>query len=115
MKTNKPDNRDDALRNVLKEWRAEAALPPRFQEGVWQHIERERVQMQTAPSAWAAVAHWISALLPRPAMAAAYVAALIFAGATVGWTQAHQTNARVKNELGERYVQVLDPYQAPRR
>jgi hypothetical protein len=113
MKTNEPDRRDDALRNVLKEWRTETALPPRFQENVWRRIER--AQVQAAPSIWAAVAHWIGAMLPRPAMAAAYVAALVFIGATAGWTQAHHTNARVNSELGERYVQELDPYQAPRQ
>jgi hypothetical protein len=113
MKTNEPDNRDDALHRVLKEWRTDAALPPRFQESVWRRIER--TQASAAPSMWGAVARWIGTLLPRPAMAAAYVMVLLVAGATVGWTQAHHTNARIKSELGERYVHELDPYQAPRQ
>ena len=112
MKTNEPNNRDDALRKVLKEWRADATLPPRFQESVWQCIER--AQTSAAPSIWGVVAHWIGTILPRPALAAAYVALLLVIGGTAGWTQAHQTNARVNSELGERYVHELDPYQAPR-
>jgi hypothetical protein len=112
MKTDKPDHRDDALRNVLKEWHSDAALPPRFQENVWRCIQL--AQAQTAPSLWAAVAHWIGTMLPRPAMASAYVAILLVVGATAGWTQAHHTNVRVANELGARYVQQLDPYQAVR-
>ena len=113
MKTNKPGNHDDALRKVLKEWRPDVALPPRFQESVWQCIER--TQASTTPSVWVVVAHWIGTMLPRPAMAAAYVAILLVVGATAGWTQAHQTNIRVNNELGARYVQQLDPYQAVRQ
>jgi hypothetical protein len=112
MKTEQPDNHDDALRNVLKEWHPAAVLPPRFQENVWQRIEH--AEGQAAPSVWFAVRHWIGTRLPRPAMAAAYVAILLVVGATAGWTQAHRTNARVNNELGERYLNTLDPYQAPR-
>lgn len=113
MKTTEPNTPDDALRKVLKEWRTDAALPPRFQENVWQRIER--AQMRTRPSAGDAVARWIGTLLPRPAMAAAYIAAWLVVGATAGWTQAHQTNVRVNSELGARYVQELDPYQAARQ
>jgi len=113
MKTNEPNNRDDALRKVLKEWHTDAALPPRFQESVWQGIEQ--TQVSAAPSMWGAVAHWISTILPRPTMAAAYIAVLLVVGTTVGWTRAHQTNARVNSELGERYVHELDPYQASRQ
>jgi len=28
-------DRDNGLSSVLKEWRVEASLPPRFREGVW--------------------------------------------------------------------------------
>jgi hypothetical protein len=110
MKTNEPDN---ALRKVLKEWRTDAALPPRFQENVWQRIER--TQASASPSMWDVVARWIGTMLPRPALAVSYVTLLLVIGGTAGWTQAHQTNARVKSELGARYVQELDPYQAARQ
>src|SRR5439155_9722244 len=116
MKTNEPGNHDEALRKVLKEWRTDAALPPGFQEAVWQRIERaEGVQTPAASSFWAFVAHWIGTVLPRPALATAYVAVLLAVGVTAGWAQARQNTARVKGELGERYVRVLDPYQTPRQ
>jgi hypothetical protein len=111
MKTD-PDNHDKELSKLLKEWRSEAAVPPRFQEGVWRRIER--TQSPTTHSAWAVVAHWIGTVLPRPALAASYVAVLLTIGMTAGWAHARQETARVKGQLGERYVQVLDPYQAPR-
>src|SRR6266540_4758291 len=116
MKTNEPGNQDEALRKVLKEWRTDAALPPGFQEAVWRRIERaEPAPTPTAPSVWAVIAHWIGTALPRPALATAYVAVLLAVGVTAGWAQARQETSRVKGELGERYVRVLDPYQTPRQ
>jgi hypothetical protein len=98
----------EPLRKVLKEWRSDAPLPPRFQEQVWQRIER--AQAPAAPSVWAAIAHWVGTVLPRPALAASYVAVLLTIGVTAGWAQARQQTGRVKAELGQRYVRVLDPY-----
>jgi len=116
MKTNEPGNHDEALRKVLKEWRTDTALPRRFQEAVWQRIERaERVPVPAAPSVWAVIVHWIGTVLPRPALATAYVAVLLAVGVTAGWAQARQETLRVKGELGERYVRVLDPYLSPRQ
>ena len=116
MKANEPGDHEEALRKVLKEWRVGAALPPRFQEEVWRRIEQaERAPAPIAPSVRAFITHWIGTVLPRPALAASYVAILLAIGVTAGWAQAHRETRRVKNELGERYVRVLDPYQTPRR
>jgi hypothetical protein len=113
MTTNEPDNNDEALRKFLKEWRADTSLPPQFQEGVWRRIERTRAP--TVPSAWAVISHWVGTILPRPALAASYVALLAAIGLIAGWTQAREETARVHGELGQRYVHVLDPYQTPRQ
>jgi hypothetical protein len=115
MKENEP-HPDEALRKLLKEWRTDASLPPHFQEAVWQKIERAEHSHKTAiPSVWIAIAHWIGTALPRPALAASYVAVLLAVGVTVGWAQGRQASARVKGELGLRYVRALDPYLAPRQ
>jgi hypothetical protein len=111
MKTD-PGNHDEELGKLLKEWRSEISVPPRFQESVWRRIER--AQAPTTHSVWTLVAHWVGTVLPRPALAASYVAVLLTIGVTAGWTEARQTMARVKGELGDRYVQSLDPYQTPR-
>ena len=113
MSTHEPDNRDQALGRLLKEWRAEAPLPLHFREEVWRRIQG--AQAPAAPSAQTVIAHWIGALLPRPALAASYLAILLAIGGTAGWTRARQETARVKGELGERYIRVLDPYAAPRQ
>ncbi len=113
MKTNEPGNHDERLRNVLKEWRSDAPLPPYFQGQVWQRINL--AQAPAARSVWAVISHWIGTVLPRPAFAASYVAVLLTLGVTAGWAQARQETGRVKAELGQRYVRVLDPYLAPRQ
>lgn len=109
-------NHDEVLGKVLKQWRADAPLPPRFQEAVWQRIEcAERVAAPSASSAWVMISHWIGAMLPRPAMAASYFAVLLAVGVTAGWAQARQETERVKVELGERYIRVLAPFRTPRQ
>lgn len=112
MKTD-PGNHDEGLSRLLKEWRTDASIPPHFQESVWRRIERD--QSSKRFSAWAVVVHWIGNVLPRPALAVSYVAILLTIGLTAGWAQARQETARVKGQLGERYIQVLDPYAAPRQ
>lgn len=116
MNKNEPGNHDETLRKVLKEWRTDTVLPPRFQEAVWRRIEcAERAPATSAPSVWPVFAHWVGTMLPKPALAASYVAVLLAVGVTAGWTQARGETTRLKNELGERYVRVLDPYQTPRQ
>ena len=112
MNSNEPANRDEALRKLLKVWRTDASLPPHFQESVWQRIER--AQTPVSSSVWAAIAHWIGTSLPRPALAVSYVAVLLAIGMTAGWEQARQKTTHVRDELGQRYVRVLDPYLTPR-
>jgi hypothetical protein len=111
MKTNESGNQDETLRKLLKEWHTDAPLPLRFQEQVWRRIEQ--VQSPVPPSLWLVIVHWIGAVLPRPALAMSYLVVLLAVGATFGWAHARQETARVKEQLGERYVRVLDPYQAP--
>jgi hypothetical protein len=113
MSTNEPGKQDEALGRLLKEWRADAPLPLHFQEAVWRRIEG--AQASGGSSAWTVLAHWIGAVLPRPALAAAYVAILLTIGAGAGWTRARQETARVNGELGERYIRALDPYAIPRQ
>ena len=108
-----PGNDEEKLSKLLKEWRTDVSLSPRFQEGVWRRLER--AESRTNLSGWAAMIRWIGNILPRPALAASYIAVLLAVGLTAGWAEARQTTARVKGELGDRYVQSLDPYQTPRQ
>jgi hypothetical protein len=113
MSTNEPGKQDEALGRLLQEWRANAPLPAQFRQAVWRRVDQ--APAPAAPSVWTAViTHWVGTALPRPALAASYLAILLTLGVTAGWTRARQETARVKGELGERYLRVLDPYAVPR-
>ena len=108
MEPELPPENPQPFRKVLREWKVTTPLPPHFQEQVWQRIERAR--RHATPSVWAAMAHWVGTMLPRPALAASYIAVLLTIGLTAGWAQARHETGRVKAELGQRYVRALDPF-----
>lgn len=111
MNTIPPNENDPALRAVLREWKPAGSLPPRFQEQVWQRIERAETKACLPALAWDRLLDWIATMLPRPALAVAYVTVLLAIGASVGWNQARQETTRVTSELSARYAQAVDPYQ----
>jgi hypothetical protein len=98
---------DSQLSKVLQTWKTSASLPPRFQEEVWTRISRT----EGKPRFWRHIIEVFTVALPRPAVATAYVAVLIFAGLGTGWWQAREHTDRVESELAKRYVQAVDPYQ----
>jgi hypothetical protein len=72
---------DPRLREVLRESRWSPSLPPRFQEGVWNRIEKaDRIGAQESQSWLDQAVVWL--LRPRAALAAAAV--FIVAGAVLG-------------------------------
>ncbi len=113
MKPENPIDNDQALHRALREWELKDSLPPRFRERVWQRIARADAPAPEAP--WTHVAHWLGRALARPALALSYVTVLLVAGLLAGYWQAQAERARTLESLSARYVQVVDPYQAPRR
>ena len=95
MNTNDPKE-NKLLDAMLQQWQTKSPLPPRFQEHVWQRVERAETAPAPAISLTALFANWIATVLPRPAL---------------GWSQARQETARVTGELSARYAQTIDPYQ----
>lgn len=114
MKMDHPLNEDKALSALLGEWKVEASLPPRFQEGVWRRIEREQAPAAPTTWPWAILQRWIANVLPRPALAVASITILLAAGAGIGWTHAQIETERVHDQLSVRYVKSVDPYLALR-
>lgn len=110
MKTNTPD--DAPLRALLQEWNPQPPLPARFQERVWRRIEHAETAAAPSVSLARLFANCIGTMLPRPALATAYVAVLLAVGAGLGWSQARQESVRIAGSLSARYVQAVDPYQA---
>jgi hypothetical protein len=108
----KPDSStptDEALGQMLRQWKLDAPLPPRFQEQVWRRIER--AETPSSAPAWRLLVHRFAAALARPSLAVSYVTVLLLAGLLAGYWQGRVTRAHVDESLGSRYVQMLDPYQ----
>ena len=101
----KPENLD----RTLCQWEIHDPLPPRFQERVWQRIARE--EAQASANLWTLFSSWLGQFLARPSMAVSYLLLLLFTGLLAGYWQARVEQTHALEELGSRYVQMMDPYQ----
>jgi len=104
---------DETLRQVLRQWKVDAQLPPRFQEQVWRQIERS--EPQVLMPAWVLLWRRATAALARPSLAASYVTLLLLAGLLAGYWQVRITRAQAEDNMGVRYVQLVAPFQNPHR
>jgi hypothetical protein len=107
MNQENPNPDDAGLGRVLREWKVKTPLPLRFQEQVWRRIEHS----DQAESLWSLVTRRISAALARPSLALSYVSVLLAIGIAAGYWQARVTRAHTDENMGARYVQMMDPYQ----
>lgn len=101
-----------AFDKALDLWRVNTPLPPRFQEQVWRKIESAQVQPRVTLGQ--VIARWLETVVPRRAVAASYVGIFLVVGLVAGTWQAKQHNAEAEQAFARKYVQSVDPYQAPR-
>ena len=113
MKEDNEVNRGETLHKLLHTWKVEAKLPPRFQDAVWNRIAASEREAKK-PSSLQRLTTWIEAVFSSPALAASYVAILLFAGVGTGYWQASGRATQTNSELRVRYLQSVDPYQMPR-
>ncbi len=109
MNTNLTPENEARLSETLGRWVVDAPLPPRFQEHVWNRIARAETGPQI--SFWQAVAKLIGDAFARPRVAYGYAAVLLALGIAAGSFSAQLTTNRLETNLGQRYVQSIDPYQ----
>jgi hypothetical protein len=108
----KPENQNDpALSKLLREWKSDTPLPPRFPEQVWQRIALEET---AAANPLALFWKWLIQSAARPSFAVSYATILLLLGLATGLWQAHASSDRAAETLSARYVQMVDPYQMPR-
>ncbi len=110
MKNSESDENGEKLSKVLREWKVSAPLPPRFEEQVWQRIARSETRSNRPFGS--GFLDRLEVALPRRALAAAYLTVLLLAGVATGYWHGQGNAAYIQNELGSRYVQSVDPYQA---
>ena len=108
MKTSLTNDSDARLRTLLQEWKADAALPPRFQERVWKRIETTEPR-----SAKVDGGGWLAALFARPAFATVCATVLLLAGLATGFLRAEHDATRMNTELAQRYIATINPYAQP--
>ena len=111
MRQEYPQDEDPQLRGLLREWRVNEPLPPRFQERVWKRIETAESAATPASPEFG----WLAALFLRPAFATALAALLLAAGTTAGYLRANHDTARWDKQLAQRYVATLNPYAGDHR
>ena len=104
---------DEALSQVLHQWKVDAPLPPRFQDQVWRRIERSESQLQVP--AWVPLWHRLTSALARPSLAVSYVTLLMLVGLLAGYWQVRSARAQTDENMGARYVQLVAPFQQPHR
>ena len=104
---------DARLSRRLRGWKVDAALPPRFQEQVWQRIARDEARVK--PGGWTALGRWMESVFTRPSLAISYVAVLMGVGVSAGYWRAEVTTARAVNGWRTQYVQSIDPYYQAQR
>ncbi|MCI0747677.1 MAG: hypothetical protein L0Y58_19910 [Verrucomicrobia subdivision 3 bacterium] len=112
MSDSQSEQKPDAFERALARWRVNNPLPPRFQEQVWRKIEGAQARRRIGLGQL--LRDWLKTIMPRPAVAGSYFAVVLVAGLLVGTWQAQEHNARAEQTLARKYVQSVDPYQAPR-
>lgn len=108
MNNHDSDGAGRRLTELLRRWEVISELPSDFRREVWQRVERSREEESSTISGWL----WsrLGLELVRPAVAVAYLTILIAAGSVLGWSRAEHQKIHLKESLGERYVQSIDPY-----
>ena len=99
-----------SLHQLLQTWRTELSLPPGFQQGVWRRISI----LEETSSSWSAldvVWRWLDGLR-RPALASAYLAVLIAAGAGLGYWKSERYVQQTEHSWRAAYLQSVNPYAA---
>lgn len=109
MKSNSNPENEDRLSKALQEWVVDPPLPPRFQEQVWNRIARAEAKAKV--TFWSGLIGLVKATLDRPKVAYSYAAVLLAFGVAAGSWTAQVKSSRWETDLGQRYLQSINPYQ----
>ncbi len=108
MNGKEDSSREENLNKVLREWAVQSVPPPRFSEGVWRQIAAD--ERGVGRGFWEGLRQWVLANLPRPAYAAGFLAVVLALGVVGGAAAAQARVRRLDSEMGQRYVQSVDPF-----
>lgn len=100
MKSTNLEPDDARLGTLLREARNSPSLPPRFQESVWQRIEK--AEAKSGGSWMDMLAGW----LVRPRLAVTVAAMVVLIGVGLGWSNGERL---AHNQAQARYVTAVAP------
>ena len=109
MKPEIPNDPDRVLHQTLRDWKVDASLPPRFDEGVWKKIQR--AESGVTVNLWAVLRVRLAEALARPSLAVSYVVVLMLVGSAAGYWQGRLHSQRADERYSAQYVADVDPYQ----
>jgi hypothetical protein len=106
-----PSNDDpDTLAELLRSWKVEASLPPRFQEQVWRDIARAEEKPAWSISAWLLRIEALGIdLLRKPVGAAVYVSMLLAIGILAGVWRSDHYASQTETAWRKAYLQAVTP------
>ena len=113
MKPEIPNDPDRALNRLLRAWKVESSLPPRFDEGVWKKVER--ADSAGTANLWTVLRIRMAEAFARPSLAVSYVVLLLLLGLAAGYWQGRVGSQRAEEKFSAQYVAAVDPYQRPDR
>ena len=105
MNSPQPNTDDSKLRALLREAHPSPELPPRFQEGVWQRLERAGRRHQETASV-GLIERLVRGLF-RPAFATGGLVAAMFAGV---WLGVREGETRLRRVEQSHYVAAVSPF-----
>jgi hypothetical protein len=100
-----PDN----LEKLLREWEVKDSVPPRFQEQVWSRIAAAETRSRTP--FWVGLLDRLASSFEKPKFALSYGAVVVAIGIAMGTWTAHVKTTHWETDLGQRYLQALNPHQ----
>lgn len=101
-----PDRNDPELRGLLRGAHPAPSLPPRFQEGVWQRLQRAEHRAEAAtPLSWL---ERLLRRLVRPAYATVGLAAVMLAGT---WFGLRAGDGQADRTERTRYLVAVSPFE----
>jgi len=103
------NDRSDELSEVLKEWRVDASLPPRFRESVWRNIAVSEGSHNARNGFWSSLLlHWEN-FVRRPVGIAACLALFTAVGVGFGLWHARAFAHRAETAWQNAYVLSVNP------
>ena len=102
------DNQDEQVSRALGAWQPKVNVPANFRAGVWSRIASRQEARDGAW--WRRLLQWGEGWLANPQYAVVVAVFAVLLGTGLGTIRASVIDARLSDELQQRYVVSVDPF-----